>query len=451
MKDGLWTAFELFINIFEAFVGMHFVCVFLGEEVQKRHGFIRWLFLSFIMASVTTIFNSFMIYEGVFILVYIAVVFIYSLIFLTGNVIQKAFVSVFTLGAMLSVSSMWTSLVTATVGMEMADLLSEPGLIRFITIFLVQATNLLLFKFLIQVFGKERARLQKLEWLLLLTVFLFSGAVMVCLQIAELREQFSKPVKILFLCVDISIVIINLVTIEMLAILNRRNQERMETERLQMQLQYQTQYATAVQQQEEIIHRLRHDMRHNMTVMKGLVDENNREELTKYLAQYADQLQAMIAFVRTNNVCVDAIINTKLTYAQEKGIGVICRIDANLPALREIDYCTLLGNLLDNAIEASLKNLTQPEIILEMRCENEQLIICVKNRIDTSVLAKNPKLKTSKDKHDAHGFGVRSIREIAERYDGTVDFYEDNSYFIARISLHSPLNQTFTETNCVDT
>lgn len=436
MKDGLWTAFELFINIFEAFVGMHFFCVFLGEDVRKRHGFIRWLFLSFIIASVTTLFNSFMIYEGIFIMVYIAVVFVYSLIFLNGNVIQKAFASIFTLGAMLSVSSMWTSLVTATVGMEMADLLSEPGLIRFITIFLVQATNLLLFRFLIQVFGKGKAKLQKLEWLLLLTVFLFSGAVMVSLQIAEVREQFSKSVKILFLCVDISIVVINLVTIEMIAMLNRRNQERMETERLRMQLQYQTQYATAVQQQEENIHRLRHDMRHNMTVIKELVNENNREELMEYLARYADQLQAMIAFVRTNNACVDAIINTKLTYAQEKGIEVLCRIDSNLSSLREIDYCTLLGNLLDNAIEASLKNLTQSEIILEMRCEDEQLLIRVKNRIDTSVLTKNPQLRTSKGVKHEHGFGIQSVREIADRYDGTVDFYEDSGYFIADVSLH---------------
>ena len=443
MKDGLWTAFELFITIFEAFVGMHFVCVFLGEDVRRRHGFIRWLFLSFTMASVTTVFNSLMIYEGVFIFVYIAVAFLYSLIFLTGSVFQKAFVSVFTLGTMLSVSSMWTSLVTATVGMEMADLLSKPGLIRFITIALVQATNLFLFQFLIQVFGKGNAKLQKLEWLLLLTVFLFSGAVMVCLQIAELKEQFSKFVKILFLCVDISIVGINLVTIEIIAMLNRRNQERMEAEHLQMQLQYQTQYATAVQQQEKTIHRLRHDMRHNMTVIQELVNENNREELTNYLAQYADQLKAMITFIRTNNVCVDAIINTKLTYAQENGIDVFCRIDSNLPPLREIDYCTLLGNLLDNAIEASLKNLAQSEIILEMQCEDEQLLIRVKNRVDTSVLMKNPKLRTSKGMKQEHGFGIQSIREIAERYDGTVDFYEDGSYFITDICLHCVTEAAF--------
>lgn len=437
MNNGLWTVFELFVNLFEAFVGMHFVCVFLGEDVRKPQGCIKWVFLSFIVASITTFFNSFMIYEGIFMSVYIVAIFIYALFFLEGSVLQKAFISIFTLGSMISISSMWTGLVTATVGVEMSDLLSKPGLVRLITILLVQITNILVFNFLIQIFGKGKAKLQKLEWALLLIVFLFSGAVMVCMQIAEVHEHFSHSAKLLFLGVDVSIVVINLVTIEFVSLLNKQNQERMETERLRMQLQYQTQYATAVQQQEETIHQLRHDMRHNMTVIRELVDEHNETKLREYLEQYADQLRDMITFVRTDNVCVDAIVNTKLTYAQENGIEVLCRIDSNLPKLREIDYCALLGNLLDNAIEASQKNISQSEIILEIQNENEQLHITVKNRIDTSILTKNPKLKTSKPLSAEHGFGIKSIREIAERYDGTADFYEDGVYFIANILLYT--------------
>lgn len=53
MKESLWTAFEIFVNFFEAFVGMHFVCVFLGENIRKRSGFIKWIFLSFLFASAT--------------------------------------------------------------------------------------------------------------------------------------------------------------------------------------------------------------------------------------------------------------------------------------------------------------------------------------------------------------------------------------------------------------
>lgn len=437
MNEGLWTAFELFVNIFEAFVGMHFVCVFLGENVRTRSGFVKWLYLSFLIASVTTFFNSFMIYEGAFIFVYILVIIIYAMIFLKGSAVSKIFVSVFTLGTMLSVSSLWTSLVTATVGVEMVDLLTEPGLIRFLTIFLVQVTNMFLFHLLVQIFGKGNVRLKKLEWLLLLTVFLFSGAVMICLQIAEVQETFSKTAKILFLCIDASIVIINLVTVELIAMLNRQNQEKLEAQRLQAQLQYQTQYATVVQQQEETVHKLRHDMKHSMTVLNELAEEENTEKIKQYLEQYAEQFHAMISFVRTDNVCVDAIINTKLTYAQEIGIDVVSRIDANLPKLLEIDYCTLLGNLLDNAIEASRNSIVHPEMIVEMRCTDDKLTVCVKNRIDTSVLSKNPKLKTSKHDSDEHGFGIPTIREIAEKYDGTADFYEDNGWFIAQIVLYT--------------
>ena len=206
---------------------------------------------------------------------------------------------------------------------------------------------------------------------------------------------------------------------------------------MQAQLQYQTQYATVVRQQEETVHKLRHDMKHSMTVLKELAEKENTEKIKQYLEQYAEQLHAMISFVRTDNVCVDAIINTKLTYAQEISIDVVSRIDANLPKLREIDYCTLLGNLLDNAIEASKDSIVQPEMIVEMRSADDKLTVCVKNRIDASVLTKNPKLKTSKQDSNAHGFGIPTIREIAEKYDGTADFYEDNGFFIAQVVLYT--------------
>lgn len=441
MKDVLWSAFEIAVNLFEALVAMHFVCAFLGENVKSRTGFMKWAFISFLTASITTGLNALFSYEGILSLVYIFTVLVFALIFLKGNILEKVFVSFLTYGTILTVSRLWTSLITATLNIEMDALLTQSGLIRFLTILIVQVTDLFLFHLLIQLFGKGHVHLQKQEWLLLLMVLLLSASVMVCMQIAELRDNFSKFTKVLFLCVDVFIVMINLFTIEMIVLLNRRNQEQMEMKRLQMQLQYQTQYATAVQQQEQTIMRLRHDMKHNMTVIRELVDAKSEAKLRKYLEQYAEQFRQMISFVHTNNVCVDAIINTKLTYAQENGIDVLCRIDANLPQIREIDYCTLLGNLLDNAIEASQNNLTHSEIILEISNSCDQLSIIVKNRIDTSVLNKNPKLHTSKPLSSEHGFGIQSILEIAERYDGTADFYEDNSYFIAHITLLPPQTQ----------
>ena len=80
-----------------------------------------------------------------------------------------------------------------------------------------------------------------------------------------------------------------------------------------------------------------------------------------------------------------------------------------------------------------------------MQCADEQLLIRVKNRIDTSVLTKNPKLQTSKGIKHEHGFGIQSVREIADRYDGTADFYEDGGYFIADVSLHFVPKTTWVE------
>ena len=107
-----------------------------------------------------------------------------------------------------------------------------------------------------------------------------------------------------------------------------------------------------------------------------------------------------------------------------------------LPDLDDIDYCILLGNLLDNAIEAERsRNILNPEIQVQIRVFENRICISIRNRIQQSVLGSNPDLTSTKQDAAPHGFGIRTIREIVNKHHGTAAFYEEKNWFVADLEL----------------
>lgn len=437
-----WNIFELTINIFEAANVMYFVCTFLNGNMRHKGEYRYWIIGSLIYATTTTILNIITDYEGVLLFVYVAIVFLYSLLFLNGTILQKLFISVFQLACLVLVSNVITNLVTSAVKVPLTQVYSESGWVRLLTVILVQITDFYLFQILIRIFRNKDVHLRKTEWILLLSIFLLSTTIIVLIQLTQLKNDLTKNTRILLLFADVCIVIINIITIKIITLLNQQYHTKMENELLHTKLQYQTQYTTAVQQQEESVKKQRHDIKNSMTVLHKLAVQGDMNGIRKYIQQYIEHYHTDISFVHTNHDIVDAIINTKLSYAHEMGINTVCLIDSNLPKISDTDYCSLLGNMLDNAIEASQNNKNSPEIILEMVSTNTQLRIRVKNKIQKSILNTNPYLRTTKSVPRKHGYGISILKEIAARYDGSTDFFEEDSYFIAQVVLYTTSEKT---------
>lgn len=118
-------------------------------------------------------------------------------------------------------------------------------------------------------------------------------------------------------------------------------------------------------------------------------------------------------------------------------IQCACHSPKTLPEISGIDYCSLFGNLLDNAIEAEVSSqIAEPELHVNLELVDNRLSVYVRNRIADSVLKDNPKLLTKKEQSQNHGYGVATVRKNAEKYNGMVDFYEDNGWFIAYVELY---------------
>lgn len=123
--------------------------------------------------------------------------------------------------------------------------------------------------------------------------------------------------------------------------------------------------------------------------------------------------------------------------AASKSIKFIGNIeDIKHPILNDFDLCILLGNILDNAIEASQnEKINNRYIIMDIYNFSGYEIFEVKNKISSSILDKNRMLTSSKSNKILHGYGLKQIRTIIEKYYGHLDIYERNNYFILKVMI----------------
>lgn len=180
----------------------------------------------------------------------------------------------------------------------------------------------------------------------------------------------------------------------------------------------------------------RHDYRNHIQVMKILVANQDNEGLKTYLDELDADLNTVDTVVKTGNAMADAILNSKISLAQSKQISVHC--DAHIPVklkMSELDLCCIIGNLFDNAIEAS-QALPESErmIRIYMDMKGTQLYISFTNFTATKKLKKTGNLfQTTKGK--GHGFGLVRMDTIIKRLDGYLSRNSEDGAFTTEILI----------------
>ena len=170
--------------------------------------------------------------------------------------------------------------------------------------------------------------------------------------------------------------------------------------------------------------------------MKVLAAEGDLDALKKYLDKLDEDLNTVDVVVKTGNKMTDAILNSKISLAKSKGINVIA--DAKVPVelkMSDIDLCIVIGNLFDNAIEASLALPEEERLIrLYMDIKNTQLYMCLTNFTSVKKLKKQcGRYVTTKG--EGHGFGLVRVDDIIERYGGYISRNSEDGAFTTEIML----------------
>lgn len=181
--------------------------------------------------------------------------------------------------------------------------------------------------------------------------------------------------------------------------------------------------------------KIRHDIKNVSLVLSSYIDNGEIDKAKELLSKYTKSNQENYGMqFFCNNQIINYIISSKFSVCKENGIESKCIILGDFSEIPEVDMSILLGNLLDNAIEATV-NAEFPFVNVEMYKNREDITIVIDNTVKKSVLKENRDLKTTKTDASKHGFGVISVKEIAGKYGGGIEYSENGDIFKSTVHL----------------
>ena len=183
-----------------------------------------------------------------------------------------------------------------------------------------------------------------------------------------------------------------------------------------------------------------HDMENHLQTVSYLAEQGKNEEIREYISRISRPVKELAGVFFTGVGIVDAVLGSRQDLARRKGYGM--DINAQLPAntgIAENDFCTILTNLLDNAIESmDRERADKGEICVSIRSIRHFLVICVSNPCGENPLQGRNWFSTSKADRTRHGWGLKSVRRTVQKYNGSLSLEREDGRFVAAAMLFFP-------------
>lgn len=181
----------------------------------------------------------------------------------------------------------------------------------------------------------------------------------------------------------------------------------------------------------------RHDYHNHIQTMKAYLALNQTAELNSYLGKLDSDLTTVDTVLKTGNIMVDAILNSKISLAKSKIININAK--ATVPydlKISEIDLCVIIGNLIDNATEACIKQANESDRFIRVYIGvlKNQLYISVSNSVSGEIKKSGNRYLSTKDLV-SHGFGLMRVDKIAQKYAGYINRQNEEGVFATEIML----------------
>ncbi|MDE6529294.1 MAG: GHKL domain-containing protein [Lachnospiraceae bacterium] len=295
--------------------------------------------------------------------------------------------------------------------------------------------------FLILVIRKQFAKksMEKMldtEWLRFLffpifTIAAISAMLSVC-EYVQTVEQANLLAVIAFGMVGMNIVVFYLINDIM-----EREMKMHENKVFQIQAKNQLEMYRSISENFDKQKRKTHEYKNQISCIESLLDKKQYSKLEEYVKTIYGSLNNEPDAVNTNNVIINAILNTKYQEADAKGIVFAFRVnDLSELKIKDEDVVTILANLLNNAIEACETCEDKKIIKLKFVKEEDMIIIAVKNTFNYDVVYENGEIKSTKTSSvEEHGVGIKNVLKIIEKYGGAYVIEDKNKEFLFSIII----------------
>lgn len=423
--------FETGINLIETFIMTDFITRYLGTKydgIKKKIGFALCWIVAFVQMCIM---NEITDLETVGTYIPILIYFTYALIFLKGGIGVKLWIAFLTELIAYIIALVTNLVICYIIDYSPLDMITVFNSTRIVGVIITKVILFYVTRNILK--NKYRYPLSKYKWLMLIfipTISLISlGALM---RITLYNSEIKLYVLIGMSC----IVIADMVTYLFFVVMNKEYENTIKAKLLEQQNETLKRSISDNDAFVKEMKTLRHDIKNQLLTILQYANEGKCNSIKDYVNVLTNNhMPNILNYISTENAAFDAVINSKIAVCNQKNIFIEVNVKQNTEInITETEIAILFGNLLDNAIEAAGET-DEKRITVEIQRNAEYLIILISNSIKQPVLKNNKNLETSKENKDLHGIGIKSVKNIVEKHNGMIQFYEEQNEFCCHIMI----------------
>lgn len=412
---------ELFFNLVSGFVAVDFTLGFNGKKWLDKKSY---LLLPVVYGGVLEILNLTIKAGALETTVTLITLYCISLYINVDNKIKAIYMIGLFYATLLVVSMSMISLTSKLLGVNGSYVIRQNYAIRYILIVIIKLVLFIVLRvyLLINNINGDINKSEGLFFALFPTITIF-----IILPIIDVvnHSDVSEKYYINFVLSVIGLLILNIVVyfsysfrIHNIKIENNIKQQLIKDNNEMKNLML---YKESM----NIAKKIKHDIKNHLVVISGFIKDNKGAEAQDYIKEVAGNVDNICSYISLEDPVINYIVNSKIEAANNKLINVKTVVDSaiSMPGINEYELCSIIGNILDNAIE---NTKSYGNMIIDIGEKKGYFNISVKNSVDSF---NNLSLATTKADKENHGLGLSIIKENISKYNGILDIYNEDDMF----------------------
>lgn len=272
------------------------------------------------------------------------------------------------------------------------------------------------------------------QWVYICIYYFLTFVICILVCFLAVSGSFTFVQTVIMMYIVVFIVVLNIITYIIIIHINNDNRIEQENRVLNLQIKNQQNVIVKTSELYEQTRAIRHDMKHYFTTFRGMLKRGETELVIKEMNKVVNNELQNVSVLNIDNPYLSAAVNDKLNVCEENDILMDVRINGEIPEAMSMDAALIISNLLDNAIEAELKE-QERYIKFFMQQEDKSIILEARNHISKPAIGKGGVMRTHKKDKAAHGYGIKNVKKIIKKYNGYIDFKEEGQEFVVTMMI----------------
>ena len=432
----IWFLFEYGLCAIEILFFYDFLSLILGrkKKISRFIFYMTGVSLSLVILMLTKI----ALYSNINSIIGFILLILTSIFVFRGNIKQKIFyVAVFYVCVIVS-DVVSVNIVGILVKKSIVEIVMNQTWVRIVFSCASKLFLFILLKLIEHSNKNINQRIPKTHWYLILIIYLISVVSMLSLTDLSILQGDVANKAIYIVIVAFGLLIINIIIYYVFLRLSQYYEREEEYHIIELKNEMTEKYILEKERAYQEVRKFRHDFHNHINCISALLNNHDVESALEYIAHLEQEVQKLPIWIKSGNKVTDALFNQKKMEAAHHHIGF--HVQGTIPPrfqVKPIDLCAILGNALDNAIEASIK-IKQKEkrkIDVIIKPYKDYLFMELSNSIAFNPLSKSRGLQTTKKDKKNHGLGMMSIKSSVEKYNGFLEYKCEEEKFILSIMI----------------